>query len=123
MQIIPIPVEKDVSIGDDIAMVILYALKANRMSLVDHDVLVVTQKIISKSEGRILDLSKVEPSNRAVELASKTNKDPRLVEIILMESRNLVRYSENLIITETRHGFICANSGIDQSNICRPGGQ
>jgi coenzyme F420-0:L-glutamate ligase/coenzyme F420-1:gamma-L-glutamate ligase len=120
LQIIPIPVEKDVTIGDDIARVIMHALKANHISVVDHDVLVVTQKIISKSEGRILDLSRVKPSKHAVELASKTNKDPRFVELILMESRSLVRYSENLIITETRHGFICANSGIDQCNVCRP---
>jgi coenzyme F420-0:L-glutamate ligase / coenzyme F420-1:gamma-L-glutamate ligase len=121
LEIIPIPVEKDVARGDDIGRLLLRSLKANRVSLKNHDVLVVTQKIISKSEGRILDLSTVEPSNHALELASKTKKDPRFVELILMESRNLVRYSENLIITETRHGFICANSGVDQSNVCSPG--
>ncbi len=113
--------EKDVARGDDIGRLLLRSLKANRVSLKNHDVLVVTQKIISKSEGRILDLSTVKPSNHALELASKTKKDPRFVELILMESRNLVRYSENLIITETRHGFICANSGVDQSNVCSPG--
>lgn len=120
MQIIPVPVEKDVTIGDDIGSIIVRALKAIQISLMNHDVLVVTQKIISKSEGRILDLSKVKPSNHAVELAIKTKKDPRFVELILMESKNLVRHSENLIITETRHGFICANAGIDQSNVCSP---
>jgi coenzyme F420-0:L-glutamate ligase / coenzyme F420-1:gamma-L-glutamate ligase len=87
----------------------------------NNDVVVVTQKIVSKSEGRILDLSTVKPSIHALELATKTKKDPRFVELILTESRNLVRYSENLIITETRHGFICANSGIDQSNVSSPG--
>jgi coenzyme F420-0:L-glutamate ligase/coenzyme F420-1:gamma-L-glutamate ligase len=96
------------------------AIKANRTSLKNHDVVVVTQKIISKSEGRILDLSNVKPSKRALELANQTKKDPRIVELILKESRNLIRYSKNLIITETRHGFICANSGIDQSNVGSP---
>jgi coenzyme F420-0:L-glutamate ligase/coenzyme F420-1:gamma-L-glutamate ligase len=96
------------------------AIRANRTSLKNHDVVVVTQKIISKSEGRILDLSNVKPSKRALELANQTKKNPRIVELILKESRNLIRYSENLIITETRHGFICANSGIDQSNVGSP---
>jgi coenzyme F420-0:L-glutamate ligase/coenzyme F420-1:gamma-L-glutamate ligase len=121
LQIIPIPVEKDVTRGDDIGRLIIRAIKAKRISMKNHDVVVVTQKIISKSEGRILDLSTVKPSNLALELASKTKKDPRFVELILMESRNLVRHSENLIITETRHGFVCANSGIDQSNVSSPG--
>ena len=87
----------------------------------NHDVVVVTQKIISKSEGRVLDLSTVKPSSHALELARKTKKDPRFVELILLESRKLVKYSENLIITETKHGFVCANAGIDQSNVSSPG--
>jgi len=120
LQIIPLSVEENVTRGDDIGTLILRAIKTNRVSIKNHDVVVVTQKIISKSEGRISDLSTVKPSNYALELATKTKKDPRFVELILMESRNLVRYSENLIITETRHGFICANSGIDQSNVSSP---
>lgn len=121
LQIIPIPVDKDVARGDDIGRLIIRSLKANRVSIKNYDVVVVAQKIVSKSEGRILDLSTVKPSKHAFELASKTKKDPRFVELILAESRNVVRYSENLIITETRHGFICANSGIDQSNVSSPG--
>ncbi len=121
LQIIPIPLEKDVARDDDIGRLIMHSLKANRVSIKNYDVVVVAQKIVSKSEGRILDLSTVKPSRYAFELASKTKKDPRFVELIINESRNLVRYSENLIITETRHGFICANSGIDQSNVCSPG--
>lgn len=117
LQILPIPLEKDVTKGDDIGRLIMDALNETRVSMKDHDVLVVTQKIVSKSEGRVLDLSTVKPSDRALELASKTNKDPRFVELVLTESRDLLRYSENLIITETRHGFVCANSGIDQSNV------
>jgi coenzyme F420-0:L-glutamate ligase/coenzyme F420-1:gamma-L-glutamate ligase len=120
LQIIPIGLERDVARGDDIGRLIMHAIKANRTSLKNHDVVVVTQKIISKSEGRILDLSNVKSSKRALELAKQTKKDPRIVELILKESRNLIRYSKNLIITETRHGFICANSGIDQSNVGSP---
>lgn len=120
LQIIPIGLERDVARGDDIGRLIMRAIRANRTSLKNHDVVVVTQKIISKSEGRILDLSNVKPSKRALELANQTKKNPRIVELILKESRNLIRYSENLIITETRHGFICANSGIDQSNVGSP---
>ena len=121
MQIIPISVDRDVTRGDDIGRLIVKAVKANQVSMKNHDVVVVTQKIISKSEGRMLDLSTVKPSSQALELASKTKKDPRFVELILMESRNLVKYSENLIITETKHGFVCANAGIDQSNVGAPG--
>ena len=121
MQIIPISVNQDVTKGDDIGRLVMQAVDANRVSMKNHDVVVVTQKIISKSEGRILDLSTVKPSSQALELASKTKKDPRFVELILLESRNLVKYSENLIITETKHGFVCANAGIDQSNVSSPG--
>ena len=117
LQIIPIPLDKDVTKGDDIGRLIMDAIHETKVSMRDHDVLVVTQKIVSKSEGRVLDLSTVKPSDRALELASKTNKDPRFVELVLTEARDLLRYSENLIITETRHGFVCANSGVDQSNV------
>ena len=122
LQILPILLQKDVTRGDDIGRLIMNAINETRISMKDHDVLVVTQKIISKSEGRVLDLSTVKPSLRALEVARKTSKDPRFVEIVLTESRNLVRYSDNLIITETKHGFVCANSGIDQSNINSHGG-
>lgn len=121
LQIIPIFLERDVVRGDDIGELITRAIKTNRTTLKNHDVVVVTQKIISKSEGRIFDLSTVKPSKQALDLANLTKKDPRFVELILKESRNLVRFSKNLIITETRHGYICANSGIDQSNVGNPG--
>ena len=122
LQILPILLQKDVTRGDDIGGLIMNVINETRISLKDHDILVVTQKIISKSEGRVLDLSTVKPSLRALEVARKTSKDPRFVELVLTESRNLVRYSDNLIITETKHGFVCANSGIDQSNINSHGG-
>jgi coenzyme F420-0:L-glutamate ligase/coenzyme F420-1:gamma-L-glutamate ligase len=88
--------------------------------LMEHDIVVVTQKIVSKSEGRICSLSMVEPSKNALELARKAKKDPRFVELVLLESNRIIRCSENVIISETKHGFVCANSGIDQSNVSGP---
>ncbi len=79
-------------------------------------VLVVAQKIVSKAEGRLIDLSTVEPSERAIELAARVDKDPRQVELVLRESVNVVRAAPGVIIAETRHGLICANAGVDLSN-------
>lgn len=121
MHIIPLPVTEDVTTGDDIGKLIMQAASANGVSMQNHDVVVITQKIISKSEGRMINLSTVKPSNHAFELASKTKKDPRFIELVLIESKSIVRYSENVIITETKHGFVCANAGIDQSNVSGPG--
>jgi coenzyme F420-0:L-glutamate ligase/coenzyme F420-1:gamma-L-glutamate ligase len=78
---------------------------------------VVTQKIVSKAEGRVISLESVTPSAKAEKLALETEKDPRLVELILQESREIVRQSGPILITETRHGFVCANAGIDASNV------
>ena len=121
MHIIPLPVNEDVTTGDDIGKLILQAASANGVSMQNHDVVVITQKIISKSEGRMINLSTIKPSNHAFELASKTKKDPRFIELVLIESKSIVRYSENVIVTETKHGFVCANAGIDQSNVSDPG--
>lgn len=121
LHIIPLPVTEDVTAGDDIGKLIMQAANANGVSMQNHDVVVITQKIISKSEGRMINLSTVKPSKHAFELASKTKKDPRFIELVLIESKSIVRYSENVIITETKHGFICANAGIDQSNVSGPG--
>ena len=85
------------------------------------DVLVIAQKVVSKAEGRVVRLDSVEPSPRARELAAETVKDPRLVELILRESREVVRTRPGLIVVEDRRGFICANGGIDRSNIEQPG--
>ena len=81
------------------------------------DVVVVTQKIVSKAEGRVVVLSTVTPSAFAEQIAERYDKDPRLVEVVLRESSRVVRMDQGVIITETRHGFICANSGVDQSNV------
>src|ERR1700694_5365602 len=84
------------------------------------DVFVLTQKIVSKAEGRMVDLATVEPSTEAIELAAKVQKDPRLVELILSESVRVVRARPGILIVEHRLGFVVANAGIDQSNVASP---
>jgi coenzyme F420-0:L-glutamate ligase/coenzyme F420-1:gamma-L-glutamate ligase len=102
--------------GDDIAAQIVDAARSGP-GIVSGDVVVVTQKIVSKAEGRVISLESVTPSAKAEKLALETEKDPRLVELILQESREIVRQSGPILITETRHGFVCANAGIDASNV------
>jgi coenzyme F420-0:L-glutamate ligase/coenzyme F420-1:gamma-L-glutamate ligase len=106
-----------VQAGDDIATQIVSALGAGKLHLEDNDVLVVAQKIVSKAEGRLIHLDQVEPSAEAERRASETEKDPRLVELILRESVTVVRQERNLLITENKLGIVMANAGIDQSNI------
>ena len=112
MQIIPIPIEKEITIDDDLSKLIL-----NSGDILDGDVLVIAQKIISKQEGRMIELSTVQPSLLAQGISSQYNKDPALVELILSESKRIVRLKNGLIIVETNSGFICANAGIDESNV------
>ena len=97
--------------GDDLA-----ALIAAAGDVVDGDVVVVTSKIVSKAEGRIVELDDVTPSGFATDWATKWDKDPRVVELVLQESKRIVRMVGPVLITETHHGFVCANSGIDQSS-------
>ena len=112
MQIIPIPIEKEITEDDDLSELILTS-----GDILDGDVLVIAQKIISKQEGRIVELSAVNPSLLAQGISSQYNKDPALVELILSESKRIVRLKNGLIIVETNSGFICANAGIDESNV------
>ena len=112
LQVIPIKIQKEVESGDDLVDLILELFEIN-----DGDVLVFSQKIISKNEGRILSLSSVNPSLLADGIASSYGKDPRLVELILSESKRIVRMENGVIIVETKHGFVCANAGIDESNV------
>jgi coenzyme F420-0:L-glutamate ligase/coenzyme F420-1:gamma-L-glutamate ligase len=107
--------------GDDLAEMILRALQQNNLALQDGDVLVVAQKIVSKSEGRLVNLAQVKPSPRAIALASAIDKDARLVELILRESRCVLRTRPGTIIVEHRLGFVCANAGIDHSNVAGEG--
>jgi len=99
------------------------ACKMQLSCLEDGDILVVTHKIVSKAEGSVIDLRSVTPSVRALGLAHLTDKDPRLVEVILRESKEILRVAEGLIITEHRLGFVCANAGVDRSNSGDPSGQ
>jgi coenzyme F420-0:L-glutamate ligase/coenzyme F420-1:gamma-L-glutamate ligase len=112
LQIIPIPIEKEITVDDDLSKLIL-----NSGDILDGDVLVIAQKIISKQEGRMIELSTVQPSLLAQGISSQYNKDPALVELILSESKRIVRLKNGLIIVETNGGFICANAGIDESNV------
>ena len=103
--------------GDDLARIIKGNLEKNEITLQDGDILVIAQKIISKAEGRQVALDTVQPREQALELARLTDKDPRIVELILQESNQVVRYRMGLIVVEHRLGFICANAGIDRSNV------
>ena len=106
-----------VEAGDDLAAILVKALAAADVNPADGDVLVVTQKIVSKAEGGQIPLDRIEPSPRAVELAAETGKDPRLVQLILDESTEVVRKAPGVLITRSRLGLVCANAGIDQSNL------
>lgn len=108
--------------GDDLADLILGALAACGEHLRERDVLVIAQKIVSKAEGCIVPLGTVIPSARALELANETGKDPRVVELILAESDEVVRYGRDVIVVAHRLGFVMANAGIDQSNIAQRDG-
>ena len=103
--------------GDDIAVIIGSALQSSGLGLQDRDVLVIAQKIVSKAEGRYVELGEIEPSERARDLAQRTGKDPRHVEVVLSESEEVVKVGPHVIVTAHRLGFIMANSGVDESNI------
>jgi len=107
--------------GEDLATTILDALARQDLPLADGDVLVVTQKIVSKAEGRIVDPADVEPSHIAQMAAVHGKKDARYYEVVLRESRRIVKMDRGVLVTETHHGLICANSGVDESNVA--GGQ
>jgi coenzyme F420-0:L-glutamate ligase / coenzyme F420-1:gamma-L-glutamate ligase len=109
--------------GDDLAALILKSVADCGERLQDGDILVIAQKVVSKSEGRARHLDTVIPSPRAMTFAEKTGKDPRLIELILEETAEVLRYSQDLIIVEHRLGFVMANAGIDQSNIADSAGR
>jgi coenzyme F420-0:L-glutamate ligase/coenzyme F420-1:gamma-L-glutamate ligase len=102
--------------GDDLARLIRDAVRAQRDEIQDGDIVVIAQKIVSKSEGRIVHLSDVTPGARALEMAEESGKDARQIEVVLSESAKIVRWERGILICETRHGFICANAGVDRSN-------
>jgi coenzyme F420-0:L-glutamate ligase/coenzyme F420-1:gamma-L-glutamate ligase len=112
LQIIPIPIEKEITVDDDLSELILAS-----GNVMDGDVLVIAQKIISKQEGRIVELSSISPSLLAEGISSQYDKDPNIIELVLSESKRIVRMKNGIIIVETHGGFICANAGIDESNV------
>jgi len=103
--------------GDDLAAITVAAFAANGIVPEDGDVLVVAQKIVSKAEGRYVDVATVQPSERAIALAAELDKDPRFVEVVLSESKRVVRHRPGLLIVEHRLGLVMANAGIDHSNV------
>lgn len=103
--------------GDDLTAIILRGLNDARIALQDDDVLVLAQKIVSKAEGRMVRLRDVTPSPRALALAQQANKDARLCEVIWWDTREILRVRAGLIIVETHHGWVCANAGVDRSNV------
>ena len=109
----------EVRAGDDLPRLIVAALDATPGALParDDDVLVVTQKVVSKAEGAVVDLTTIEPRPDVVEFAKRWDRDPRQVELVLREAKRVVRMANGLVITETPHGFVCANGGIDASNV------
>ncbi|HXI91478.1 MAG TPA: coenzyme F420-0:L-glutamate ligase [Blastocatellia bacterium] len=117
IELIGVPGIPEVAEGDDLAALTVRALRNAGLEVVDGDVLVVAQKIVSKAEGRIVRLDSVEPSARAQEWASAYDKDARVVEVVLRESKRIVRMERGVLIAETEHGFVCANAGVDTSNV------
>lgn len=103
--------------GDDLASIILRGLRGARIDLQDGDVLVLAQKIVSKSEGRMVRLNDVTPSPQAIELGKRSGKDARFCEVVLWDTHEILRVREGLIIVETKQGWVCANAGIDKSNV------
>jgi coenzyme F420-0:L-glutamate ligase/coenzyme F420-1:gamma-L-glutamate ligase len=117
LRLLPISLADDIKPGDSLAEKLLQALQDENVAFESGDILVVKHKIVSKSEGRIVDLAAIKPTAGSVAWAKKYKLDARLLELSLSESRAVIRRKNGVLITETRHGFICANSGVDVSNV------
>ena len=116
LRLIPIPLADEIRPGDSLADKLLESLRP-RVRFLSGDILVVKHKIVSKSEGRLVDLATIEPSAESVAWAKQYALDARVIELALRESRSVIRRKNGVLITETQHGFLCANSGIDVSNV------
>ncbi|RMF79464.1 MAG: coenzyme F420-0:L-glutamate ligase [Chloroflexi bacterium] len=117
IEIIALPGIPLIKAGDDLVQIILDGLQRAELTLQEHDTLVIASKIVSKAEGRLVDLKTVTPGEKAHDLAEKTRKDARIVELVLRESEQISRYAPGVLIVQHRLGFTCANAGIDQSNV------
>lgn len=117
VQILPLRGTPEAREGDDVAALVLASVAESGINLRDGDVLVVTQKVVSKAEGLLIDLKTIEPSDIALRYATQWGRDPRQVEVVLRESARIVRMDRGLIISQTRHGYVCANAGVDASNV------
>lgn len=106
-----------VDLGDDIASLILDAVTEENIEFKNGDIIVIAETIISKAEGNKIDLKSIKPSSKAFEIAKKTGKEPELVEAIIAKSNEIIAVGPDFVISETKHGFVCANAGIDESNV------
>ncbi len=114
IQVIPVRISANIRSQDELDVVII---EAAGQEIENGDVLVVAHKIVSKAEGRIISLADVKPSREAVKMAKEHGKDPRIMELILKESVQILRAKDGIIVSETKHGLVCANAGVDQSNV------
>jgi coenzyme F420-0:L-glutamate ligase / coenzyme F420-1:gamma-L-glutamate ligase len=117
LHLIPISLEDEIHPGDSLADKLLEALRRSRLRFQTGDILVVKHKIVSKSEGRLVDLATIQPSADSIAWAKQYTLDARVIELALRESRAVIRRKNGVLITETHHGFLCANSGVDVSNV------
>lgn len=107
----------EIAAGDDLPSLVIAAARRMRLGVNEHDIFVIAQKIVSKAEGRAVRLDSIEPSEFARDWAARYDKDPRMIEVVLRESKRIVRMDRGVIVSETRHGFVCANAGVDASNV------
>ena len=121
LEVIPVIGMPEVRPGDDLTALVLASLHAQGEAVLARDVVVLAQKVVSKAEGRLVRLADVVPGARALRMAAESGKDPRALEVVLSESRAVLRWERGVLIAETRHGFVCANAGVDQSNAGAPG--
>lgn len=117
LRIVPIAGIGEITPGANLGSLLYAALQAQKLDLQPGDILIVTQKIVSKAEGRIVKLAEVQPSPFARFVAAQNNKDAQHIEVVLQESQRIVRMDHGVLIAETKHGFICANAGVDESNV------
>jgi len=108
-----------VKAGDDLAKIIVETAAKNNVQIENGDIIVVSQKIVSKAEGRIVKISQINPSEEALKLAEKVQRDPKLIELVLKETRRIIRASPEILIVEDKRGLICINAGVDKSNVPR----